>query len=283
MEVSWFTPFFMVFVEAARAWPPLVLAGIFLLVELSFYFWSVFVGRRQLSGSVEMVAVLLALPVLILLGWRVFLFGGMPLGDLTWIPASFSGLITSNGAGFWAIMASVLFLWWRGISLSRREFEFDSVAFAFRSGLLFLVVGTLLISMMEGRQVIAFIFPFFISSLVAISLARLEELGQIKGEKGKLFDATWLGILGGSIALVMGVGTIFLLVARPASIDLMRSIWAPIGNFLLEAIAFIITIVLIPFEPLMAWLSGLFAQGWQAIADTGAMNALAGHWPDRRA
>ncbi|MEZ4770358.1 MAG: DUF4129 domain-containing protein [Caldilineales bacterium] len=273
-EVSWFTPFFAIFVVAARTWPPLALGALLLLVELGFYFWSEFAESRQLSAGVERLAALLALPVLILLGWRVFLFPGLPAGDMRWIPAAFSGLVTSDGAGFWAIMASVLFLWWRGLALSRREFEFESVAFSFRVGLLLLVVGTLLLSATANRQVLAFIFPFFFFSLIAVSLARLEEVGRIRGEVGRLFDLTWLAILVGTIVLVLAVGLLVVLAARPESIDAMRALWAPVGNWLLDAFAWLVTIVLWPFEPLMRWLSGLFAEGFRIMQQSGALDAI---------
>ena len=273
-EMSWFTPFFIVFVPAARAWPPLALGALLLLVELGFYFWSEFAERRQLSGGVERLTALLALPVLILLGWRIFLFPGLPVGDMRWIPAAFSGLVTSQGAGFWAIMATVLFLWWRGLSLSRREFDFEAVSFSFRVGLLLLVVGTLLLSATADREVLAFIFPFFFFSLIAVSLARLEEVGRIRGEVGTLFDLTWLGILLGTIVLVLGAGLLLVLVARPESIEAIRALWAPVGNWLLNAVAFVVTIVLWPFEPLLRWLSALFAEGFRLMEESGALQTF---------
>ena len=70
-----------------RAWPPLALGGLLLLVELGFYFWSEFAERRQPSGGVERLTAPLAPPVLILLGWRLFLPPGLPAGDMRWIPA----------------------------------------------------------------------------------------------------------------------------------------------------------------------------------------------------
>ena len=273
-EVSWFAPFFIVAVAAARAWPPLLLGALLLAVELGFYFWSEFAERRQLGDGVERLAALLALPVLILLGWRVFLFPGLPASDMTWIPAAFSGLVMSLGAGFWAVMATVLFLWWRGLSLSRREFEFKSVASSFRVGLLMLVIGTLLLSATAEREVLAFIFPFFFFSLIAVSLARLEEVGRIRGEVGRLFDLTWLGILLGTIVLVLAAGLLLVLAAQPESIDAMRALWTPIANWLLTVFAYVVTIVLWPFEPLLRWLLALFAEGFRLMEESGALQTF---------
>ena len=271
MEISWFAPFFIVFVVTARTWPPLGVGTLLLAVELGFFFWSQFAEGRQMSAGVERMVALLALPVLILLGWRIFLFPGLPAGDIRWIPVAFSGLVTSQRAGFWVVMATVLFLWWRGLSLSRREFQFESVAFSFRVGLLLLVVGTLLLAATVGREVLAFIFPFFFFSLIAVSLARLEEVGHIRGDVGRLFDLTWLAILGGAIALVMAAGLLFLLLARPESIEAMRALWAPLGNWLLKAFLWLIAIVLWPLQPLLGWLSDLFAQGFRLMEQSGIL------------
>lgn len=274
MEVSWFAPFFLIVVAPARTWPPLLVGAALLAVELGFYFWADYARGRQLSATVERLVVLLALPALILLGWRLFLFPGLPVGEMGWLPAAFSGLIASQGAGFWAVMATVLFLWWRGLALSGREFQFDSVAFSFRVGLLLLVIVTLLLSSMLGRQVLAFIFPFFLFSLIAVSLARLEEVGQIRGDVGRLFDLTWLGILAVTIALVLGVGALLVLLARPEAIEAMRDLWAPVGDWLLRAFAFVISLVLIPFEPLLNWLSRFFAEGFRLMAESGTLERL---------
>lgn len=121
---------------------------------------------------------------------------------------------------------------------------------------------------------LAFIFPFFFFSLIAISLARLEEVGHIRGDVGRLFDLTWLAILGGTIVLVLGIGLLLVLVARPESIDAIRTLWAPVGSWLLDAFAWVVTIVLWPFEPLMRWLSGLFAEGFRLMEQSGALQTI---------
>ena len=51
--------------------------------------------------------------------------------------------------------------------------------------------------------------------------------------------------------VVLGAGALLVLLAQPESIDAMRALWAPIGEWLLEVFAFVITIVLIPFEPII--------------------------------
>ena len=75
---------------------------------------------------------LMALPVLILLGWRLYLHPNLAALDLGSIPIAGYAMVAQGSGGYWVIMATVLFLWWRAPALSRREFSFQSVAFSFR-------------------------------------------------------------------------------------------------------------------------------------------------------
>ena len=268
MEVSWLTPLFLALLEPARRFSPygtaLVLGGLM----LAFYAWSRIAYEFQLGLAQERLVMLLALPVIILVAWRVILHPGLPLLDMSWIRTAGYSMVIEGSGGYWIIMITVLFLWWRGLALSRREFTFESVAFGFRLGLLLLVTGTLLLSFAVGHQVMAFIFPFFFFSLVSVSLSRLEEVGQVKGYVGRLFDFYWLGVLGVAISLILLVGAVFTVLARPASIETLRALWAPLGDALIEAITGLLGILLAPFEPLLVWLAGIFAQGWALLAES---------------
>lgn len=279
MEISWFTLFFLAFVRPARLDPPYLTAALLGGLMLAFYGWTLLAEHYQWELARERLAMLLALPVIILVGWRYYLHPDTALLDLTWIAESGYGLVAGGQGAYWAIMATVLFLWWRGVALSRREFTFDSVSFAFRLGLLLLIIGTVLISYIVGSQVIAFIFPFFFFSLVAVSLARLDEVGRIKGEVGRLFDLYWLTVLAAAILLVLLAGAGLAYIARPEGIETLRAAWAPVGNALIDAITFLLSILLAPFEPLLEWLAQLFARGWQIILEGGFAETLANLQP----
>jgi hypothetical protein len=211
---------------------------------------------------------LLVLPVTVLLGWRIFLHPGVSWGDLSWIRQAGSDLLFGSSGGHWVVTVTALYLWWRGVSLSRRSFEFEPVSFAFRSGLLLLIFGTLLLSYIVGFQVIAFIFPFFFFSLVAVALTRLEEVGQVKGDVGQLFGRYWIVVLSAAIGLVLLAGGLLTQLARPEGIDALLRLWSPIGDALIRVFTWVLTIVLAPFEPILEWLAGLFARGWQILFET---------------
>jgi hypothetical protein len=268
MEISWFTSFFLLLLKPARIYPPYLTAALLGGLLLAFDGWSALADRRQLDLVRERLVLLLALPLIILAGWRFFLHPDAAFLDLSWIQRAGHNMVIAGSRDYWVIVATVLFLWWRGLALSRREFTFESVAFGFRFGLLpMLVFGTLLLSYIVNTQVLAFIFPFFFFSLVAISLSRLEEVGQVKGDVGKLFDIYWVIVLTGAILLILAAGALLVLVARPEGIETLRSLWAPIGNALLNIVSWLLRIILTPFEPFLEWLARIFAQGWALLLE----------------
>ncbi|HSN75108.1 MAG TPA: DUF4129 domain-containing protein [Anaerolineae bacterium] len=275
MEISWFTQFFLVFVPSARLLPPFGTACAFGLIMLGVYAWSALAEAQQWSAGIERLMLLLALPILILLAWRVYLHSGLPLADLSWINAAGAGLLAAGSAGYWAVMVSVVFIWWRGLALGQRTYNFETVALAFRSGLLLLVAGALLLSFVTRQQAMAFILPFFFFSLLAVALARLEDVGRIKGEVGRIFDLSWLGILVVVAALTVGLaGALLIWLARPEGLEIMRGLWAPIGNLLVEALLVLLAILLAPFEPILSWLSNLMAQAWLSMLESPLLEGL---------
>lgn len=284
MEIAWFTQFFLLFVPAARPHAPYVTASILALVLLGVYGWSALAVARQWSEPLERGALLLAAPVLILLGWRFYLHPGLPLGDLSWLQAAGAGLLgaSSTGyAGYWAIMVAALFLWWRGLALGRRDYTFETVAFAFRSGLLLLVAGVLALSLVARQQVMAFILPFFFFALLAVALARLEDVGRIRGEVGRIFDLAWLGVVIVIAGLTVGLaGAPLLWLARPEGLEALRALWAPIGELLLTALLWLFAILLTPFEPLLNWLSDLMARGWLLVLESPFFEGLGAVAPE---
>ena len=58
------------------------------------------------------------------MGWRFFLHPEATLLDWQWIPAAGYNMVSAGSWDYWVVVAAVLFLWWRGLALSRREFTF---------------------------------------------------------------------------------------------------------------------------------------------------------------
>lgn len=267
MEICWITPFFLLIFSPARQQPPVSTAMVLGGTLLGFYAWSRAAERFQIGLARERLVMLLALPVLILLGWRLYLHPDLGVFDVSWIPVAGYAMVAKGSGGYWVVMATVLFLWWRALALSRREFSFHSVAFAFRLDILLLTVGTLLLSLVVGYQVMTFVVPFFCFSLTVVALARLEEVGQVRGEVGQLLDLYWLAVLGAALLLVVVAGAGLTKLASAEGLAWMLRLWAPIGEVLITAITWLLAILLAPFNPLLERLAELMARGWQELLE----------------
>lgn len=275
MEVCWITPLFLVLSRTGQRLAPAAAAAALTGLLLTFFYLARLAERWTWEPAKARGLVLAALLLAILLSWRGFLHPDVSLLDWTWIRAASADLITGQAGGHWLVMAAVVFLWWRGLALSRREFAFSSVALAFRAGVLLLAVGTVLLAVVTGRQANGLIYLFFFASLLAVALTRLEEVGVVVGEMGRRFDLFWLVLLVVTVALLLGLGGLFGLAASAAGIAALRDLWAPVGDALIWAVLTLISLLLRPFEPLLQRLIDLLSSFWLNFLDQDLVQALA--------
>ncbi|MCS6842828.1 MAG: DUF4129 domain-containing protein [Caldilineales bacterium] len=276
MEVCWLTPLFLLAVGPARAMPllrtALVLAGLLLLF---FYLarladrWEEHPWRVRLVLGAALLAAILA-------AWRAFLPSAHGLGNPAWLREALAGLLLGGGGGHWMAALSVLVLWWRGISLSRRSLGFQPVALAFRGGVLALAVGAAVLELLVGRQVHFLIYLFFLCGLAAVALARMEEVGVGGGPHGRSFEAFWTALVAVGAAALVALGSLWAALASPAGRELVGRLWAPIGNALLVAVLALVTLLLAPFEPLLERLAAALSGLWRALLSPELAQALAG-------
>lgn len=276
LEICWLTPWFLILCRPAWLLPPYAVALWLGLLLLAFCGSARAGDLFQIELGKQRLVALLLLPLAILASWRFFLHPDLSLFDLGWIKVAGNDLLLGRAGAHWLVMAAVLFLWWRGLSLSQRDFAFESISFAFRAGLLLLTLGTLLLSLLAGSQVNVFIFPFFFFGLLTVALTRLEEVGQAKGQAGQAFDSYWLALMAAAVVALLALGAALALLARPQGIEAMRALWAPIGRALLAGFLWLIALVLAPFDPLLQWLADLFAGFWQSLQGQELFQALQG-------
>lgn len=261
MEVCWLTPLFLAAVGPARSLPlgrtALVLAGLLLL-----FFW---LARREGHPRRVRLALATALVGAVLAAWRVFLPSAYPWWEPAWLREALAGLVLGQGTGYWAAAVSVLVLWWRGVSLSRRSFTFQAVALSFRVGVLVLAVAAAVLELLVGRQVYLLIYLFFFSGLVAVALARMEEVGVGRGPHGRSFEAFWAGLALLGAAVLVALGSVWAAVASPAGRALIARLWAPIGNALLVAVLAVVSLLLAPFAPLLERLVTALSGLWRDL------------------
>ncbi|MFQ5813158.1 MAG: DUF4129 domain-containing protein, partial [Anaerolineae bacterium] len=163
------------------------------------------------------------------------------------------------------ISAIVLFLWWRGISIGQRSLTFQGVAFSFRLGVLLLVVSTSLLSISATSNSTVFILPFFFFSLMAVALARVEEVNRAKGGVGAPFNVAWLAILIGTIAAVLITAW---LVSRVYSIEGFAQIFRwlrPIFDPLLRVVEYVLTLLIRLLSPFLEWLFRILQEAFAGL------------------
>jgi len=257
-EMCWFTPWALVITHRAAVAAPYATAlklGIFVLAVV---YLSRIMDRLQFDLLYQRWILIVAVVITTVLIMRSFLYPGYGLFDLGWLGKVGGALLYFYSLPPEAIVAVILlFLWWRGISIGQRNLTFQGVGFSFRLGILLLVFSTPLLSIL-GYDLTILILPFFFFSLMAVALARVEEVNQAKGGVGAPFNFTWLAILLGSIVVVLITAW---LISRIYSVEGFSQIlrWLePVFAPLLRVVEYVLTLLIKLLEPLLRWFFGIF-------------------------
>jgi hypothetical protein len=208
IEICWFAPLLLAFTRSAWAYPPLLVGLVLWLLVWGMMRLARFMSERQIPSPAYELTVAGVVVLTSLLGIRCYVYRGLPLSDWSWL------LLTARAFTNFAdgiqdevlIVASMLFLWWRSISLSQQDHTFQTVGYEFRRNVLLLILSTLLLSYLVGVEITAFIAPFFFFCLIGVALARVKDKSQVSGGIERPFGLGWLGILSVSSLLVLALG-----------------------------------------------------------------------------
>jgi hypothetical protein len=255
-EMCWFTPWSFVITHQAVDITPYGTALILGLFVLAVVYSRRILDRLQIDLLYQRVLLVIAVLVTLPLMIHFVLYHNYGWFDLGWIGKagrsflSFYSLPPEVG-----VSAIVLFLWWRGISISQRNLSFQGVAFSFRLGVLLLVFSVSLLSTFVVPVSTAFILLFFFFSLLAVALARVEEVNQVRGGVGAPFNFTWLAILLGSIATVLVSAWLISQVYSIEGFSQALRWLQPVFDPLMKAVGNIILLLLRLLDPLLRWLA----------------------------
>ncbi len=186
------------------------------LTPLPFFFayWLALVLGRALPQSRKQwlalqATALVIVAVTVLAVVRVELFAAFDWYDFAWLPRALVAIlsITRGIATEHLVTAGVLYVFVRGLGFAQRPLTLWFVGFQFRLGI---VVFFVLFSMAGFTRPFAvdgsydptlWIFVYFVVSLCAIALARIEEMG------GEIrYSPRWAATILGGIALVLFIG-----------------------------------------------------------------------------
>lgn len=265
-EMCWFTPWSLVIARQAVVPTPHSTAltlGILVLAVLHF---GRLMDRLQFDLLYQRVILIVAVVITTALTIHSLLYPSYGWLDLGWLGRTGEALLS-----FYrlppevGISAIALFLWWRGISISQRDLTFQGVAFSFRLGVLLLIVSAPLLSFRVAYDATTFILLFFLFSLMAVALARVEEVSRAKGGVGAPFNLAWLAIVIGSIAAVLVVA---LLISRVYSIEGFARVlrWLqPVFDLLLRIIEYVLMLLFRLLTPLLQWFVTAIQRVFEAL------------------
>lgn len=241
------------YVAQAQVVPTAVALGCALLV-LVWVARGLFALELPLARQQGILAGLIVLSWLAALRWVAG--AGSPLWSLRWLGAALYAMAHDARELPPSLLATagVLVLWWRAVSLAQRHVTLANTSFAFRAGVLFLIVAVGAMSLYDPLWAPPFVVAYFFFSLLAISLARVEELASEGGAVGSAFSGGWLVALtfasGGLVALGVLVGRVYSLEGLRTFLHWLDPLWRVLGAVLYFLLSWVARLL----EPLMVWL-----------------------------
>ncbi len=266
-EMCWFTPWSLVIARQATVLTPYTTALTLGVLVLAVIYFSRILDRLQLDLLYQRVILIVAVVITIPLVIHFLLYPSYGWLDFGWLGKTGKALLSFYSlppeAG---ISAVALFLWWRGISIGQRHLTFQGVALSFRLGVLLLALSVPLLSIPTAYDLTVFILPFFFFSLMAVALARVEEVNQAKGGVGAPFNSAWLAILLGSIAAVLVTAW---LISQVYSIEgfAQASRWLqPVFDPLLRVVEHVLILLIRLLSPLLEWSFRMLQKIFEVLA-----------------
>ena len=224
VELCWILPWFRMVMQVTTAAPvwesALVLGGIMLAAYGLGYAMEVL----RLTKNIQLV------------GFGILLVGGVLLAEnLLLIKPAVNGVnsLANLDPGAVLVLFFVIWMWWRGLSLSQDILR-PSIAWRrFELGLLVFMAYLFIASQVSFYRPGFGVFVLFLfSGLMAVVFARVSYVGIRKGASKNPFDLRWMlsvsGILGTTVALAALVG------------GLLTGQYKLFLDFLAEAIKFLI-------------------------------------------
>jgi len=258
-EMCWFTPWVLVIARRTEVLTPYVTALTLGVLVLAVIYFSRIMDYLQFDLLYQRVILVVAVVITTPLVIRSLLYPSYGWLDLVWLGKAGGSLLYFYSlppeAG---VVAITLFLWWQGVSIGQRSLTFQGVAFSFRLGVLLLVFSAPLLSIAAAYDSTALILPFFFFSLLAVALARVEEVNQARGGVGAPFNSTWLAILLGSIVIILVTAW---LISRIYSVEGFSQIlrWLePVFAPLLRLLEYVLILLIKLSEPLLRWFFAIF-------------------------
>ncbi len=291
MELALIVPLALALMPWARYWSPTQVVLWLLLVMLIPFNLSRFASILDVPVQRQQIIMAAALVVTVLCTWRILVYPDYGLLEFGWLGEMF-GHISESGNPYrtreLALFALIVVCWWRGISLVGRRVDFRDTGTRFRFGILLMAVfvagvaGTLL-----SWTVTPFILLFLFTSLLAVVLARIEQLELNRSGQSFPMGPRWMLVVVSAAGLITFITGILTGYSSGESVmevvGWLGPIWAAIV-FLTAVVVSMISYLLVPIILILEWLIGLipfdFSPPDEFTTDLGFDSAIATLQPE---
>lgn len=256
-EACWLAPLLLALSQRTSPHPPLLLwLGVAVLLLGFSYVYRALLAAN-LSPRLQQGLLAAALLAIVLFFWRFHLNSSSGATALSWLVEPFRRLVDELDVmpGEWVVATVLPLLWVRGILLARRSLSVKSVGFGFRLGVVLLIGVALAARLLSAPDASGFVVAYFFFALVAVALARVEQVSNLPSSSPVGFSGFWIGstvvAVGGLVLLSMAVAVFFSGDGLRQVLRWLQPVWLALG-FVLAALGALVLF-------LAEWLLGLFA------------------------
>lgn len=272
MEAALIAPAALAVMPWARYWPSSAFTVWLLLVMLIPFNLSRLLTLAGVSLKRQRRVIGLALALTLLISLRTMLYETSSLFDLSWLVELVRHF--SGGNPFWGRDLSLFFLivviWWRGISLTSRGVSVQEAGLRLRVGGLIMVPVIATLGLLPvSAPATPFVLLFFLTGLMAVALARAEEIALDRTNLSYPMQPRWVAaIFLTSLAIVLVAGLVGVALSGRGLPEIVRWL-SPLWDALLFMGVVVVTTVayftLILLRPLQ-WLASLL---FRLLGDVG--------------
>lgn len=260
MEMTWFTPFFLIFYHPVDGRGPFVSLLELFGVLLAFMLTLELLNLLQVDWPFYELAVVGLIVFSSLLFVRVWQYAGMPLGNLGWLLNTLVALFNFQQGvrpELVLILTSVV-LWQRAANATSRDIAFFSVGVNFRLGVLLLILSASLLNYFTAQNTLPFLWLYFGLGLTAVALVRTHERASGAQSAGSLLSPRRLGQLLLAVGITVGIAAGLSLLITPDRVNAALAAWLkPLWTVLRPVVQLLLQVLFWLLEPVIAWLAGL--------------------------
>jgi hypothetical protein len=274
-ETCWVAPAVMALIWIKASHPPLLLwLGILILMLGYFYFYRALIAADlPLPLQQGLLVTGLLFSAGLILRFHVYTGAGAQSADSVLWPFRQWTDVAAVMPITWVTVMILIFLWARAIHLANRSLYAGSIGFSFRAGVVILIALAVFVKVLTNLDATAFVIPYFFFALVAVALARIEEVSHLPNSSRLSLNGYWIGstIVAVAVLVVLGMGVAFFFHGGGLRqvLEWLSPLW-----FVLQIIFVGLGILLLM---LLDWIFGLFSLDLSALGQ-GLREALKRLW-----